>query len=133
MSVFIDTSAFLAIANSADLKHEAAVDIWQRLIDGKDLIVTSNYVVLETTALFQSRHGVPAARSFSEDLLPVVLVEWVDREAHDAALLVVLASSGKGGPSLVDCVSLEIIRRKNMADVFAYDRHFEGRGFKLIG
>jgi predicted nucleic acid-binding protein len=44
-----------------------------------------------------------------------------------------LASSGKRSPSLVDCVSFEIIRKSAIDRAFAYDHHFEDRGFKLVG
>ncbi|MDO8682249.1 MAG: PIN domain-containing protein [Armatimonadota bacterium] len=133
MSVYIDTSAFLAIFNSEDQRHEAAVRTWLRLIDDQELIVTANYVVVETTALLQSRHGIPAVRRLAEEMLPVVLIEWVDPSTHTAAMSAVLASSGNRSASFVDCISFEIIRKSHIANVFAYDRHFKNRGFDVIG
>ena len=133
MSTFIDTSAFFAIANSADQRHEPAVRAWLALTSGQDQIVTSSYVVAETISLLHSRHGTHAVRRFVEGLLPVVLVEWVDPRLHTTALSALLASPGRHGPSLTDCISFEIIRDSNIDDVFAYDKHFEGRGLHLVG
>lgn len=132
MSTYIDTSAFMSIANIGDERHESAVRTWVGLLDDGEMIVTSNYVVLETIALLHSRHGTAAVRRFTEDILPVVLIEWVDAQSHMAALSAVLASSGRHSPSLVDCVSFEIIDRSRIEKVFVYDRHFQNRGFGLI-
>ncbi|MCL5103333.1 MAG: PIN domain-containing protein [Armatimonadetes bacterium] len=133
MSVYIDTSAFLAIANSEDDKHKQAAGIWLRLIDDIEMVVTSNYTVVETTALLQSRHGIPALRRFAEGILPAVLIEWVDPTVHSAAMTMALSGSGKQSPGFVDCVSFEMIRRSGIAHVFAYDRHFHDRGFSILG
>jgi len=133
MSVFVDTSTFLAIANSEDNQHERAVSTWRGLIDDGELIITSNYVIVETTALLQSRHGIPAVARFTQDLLSVVLVHWVDASLHNTAASALVTAAGKGSPSLVDCVSFEIVRHLKIDSVFAYDRHFAGRGFKMVG
>lgn len=133
MSVFVDTSAFLAIANQNDPLHQTASTAWRRLIDDQQLMITSNYVVVETTALLQRRHGIAAVRRFVEAMLPLCVVEWVDSSVHDAAVSGVLASEGKSSPSLVDCVSFEIVRRNKIEAAFVFDRHFEDRGFETIG
>jgi len=133
MSVYVDSSAFLAVANSQDEQHEPAVRTWQGLVDRREQILTTNYVAVEAATLIHSRHGIPALRRFAEDLLSAVLIEWIDPPTHSAAMAAVLASGGKESPSLVDCVGFEIIRKSKVDRVFAYDRHFEGRGFELIG
>jgi len=103
MSVYVDSSAFLAVANSQDRQHEPAVRTWQGLVDRQEQVLTTNYVAVEAATLIHSRHGIPALRRFAEDLLSAVLVGF------------------------------EIIRKSKVDRVFAYDRHFEGRGFELIG
>lgn len=133
MSVFVDTSAFLAISNQQDERHSEAVSAWRRLVDDQELLVTSNYVVVETVALLQSRHGIPAVRRLTQDLLPVVNVEWVDESLHTAAVSAVLASTRKQSPSLVDCVSFEMVRRSKISQIFSFDKHFTQQGFDLVG
>jgi len=133
MSTFVDTSAFLAICKFEDERHEQAAAAWKQLALDQEIIVTTNYVVVETTALLHSRYGVDAVRVFVESILPIVLVEWIGIDIHASALNVVLASSGKRSPSLVDCVSFEIIRKSGIDRAFAYDRHFEEQGFVLLG
>lgn len=132
MSVFVDTSAFLAIANRDDPQHQSAAKAWKRLIDNQELMITSNYVVVETMALLQNRHGITAVRQFVETMLPMCVIEWVDSSTHETAISAVLASGGKRNPSLVDCVSFEIIRLHKIEAAFVFDRHFEGRSFEMV-
>jgi predicted nucleic acid-binding protein len=73
-------------------------------------LVTTNYVVVETSALFQRRLGQPALRAFHEDVVPLLNVEWIAEQVHAAGVAAVLAAARKK-LSLVDCVSFQIIRQ----------------------
>lgn len=133
MSVFVDTSAILAAMNIDDIRHAAAARTWSELVESSENLVTSNYVILETLSLLQRRFGAGTARKFAEDAVPVIEIVWVDRPLHDAALVAALTYDGKRSPSIVDCVSFEIINRAGIKKAFAYDKHFEQRGFAVIG
>ena len=132
MSVYIDTSAFLTILDADDPNHEAARAAWAELVERGEALITCNYVVVETASLLHARVGVDAVRWLQDDILAVVEVEWVDKPTHASAMSAVISGSRRG-PSLVDCAGFEIIRSHSLTDVFAYDRHFENRGFSLIG
>lgn len=131
MKVFTDTSAFYAVLDRDDQNHIRAKETWIGLIDSNNLCVTSNYVILETLALLQNRIGISAARGFQEDLIPILLVEWVDAVTHNAAVSALLAAS-KRKLSLVDCSSFEIMRRTGIKSVFAFDPHFREQGFGCL-
>ena len=72
MNIFIDTAAFLAVLNASDRFHQAARNAWSDIITSGSALFTSNYVILETTALLQHRFGIEALRLFEGELLPVV-------------------------------------------------------------
>ena len=131
MKVFIDTSAFYALLDRDDQNHNRAKEAWLGLMNSNSLCVTSNYVILETFALGQSRLGVDAVRGFQEDVIPVLLIDWVDTDVHNAAVSALLAAS-KRNLSLVDCSSFEIIRRMSIKFVFAFDPHFMEQGFDSL-
>lgn len=133
MSVYVDTSAFLTLLNPNDPMYSSAVDAWGELLDRQELIITSSYVVVETTALLQSRHGLAVVRRFVDDLLPVVLTETVDVQVHEAAMSAFLAAESRRAPSLVDCAGFEMMRSRRIGRVFAYDRHFTSRGYAVVG
>jgi predicted nucleic acid-binding protein len=116
-----------------DPKHKAATATWGRLVTDDETVVTSSYNLIETISLLHSRHGTDVVQRFLSDILPLVEVVWVDVPMHAAAVTAMLAHPGKSGPSLVDCISIEVIRRRRIEDVFAYDRHFADHGFNLLG
>jgi predicted nucleic acid-binding protein len=47
MPTFVDTSAWLAIKNSRDRKHDAAIRIVSDLRTRRELLITSDYVLDE--------------------------------------------------------------------------------------
>lgn len=64
LPAFIDTSALYAARNLEDQNHAAAYEHWAELLEGDERLVTSNCVLLETTALVgrRLRSRVPLAR-----------------------------------------------------------------------
>lgn len=131
MTVFFDTSAFLAMLNKDDSNHQNAKRLWEKLIYSDDILITNNYVIVESFALIQRRLGIEAVRVFQEDILPLINIEWIDKAMHEAGTSALLTASRKK-LSLVDCVSFEIMRNIGTKKVFAFDQHFEEQGFQII-
>jgi len=130
-SIFIDTSAFLAVLDADDDYHAAAKSAWGEILASGSLLVTSNYILIETFALVQNRLGLPAIRVFQEDIVPLLATRWVDATIHAAATSALLAANRKK-LSLVDCVSFEVMRHAAIKGVFTFDRHFHEQGFDCI-
>ena len=131
MNTFIDTSAFLAVLNANDRFYQPAQDAWTDIITSGSALFTSNYVILETTALLQHRFGIEALRLFESELLPVVEIAWVDEDIHRQGLSTLLAANRRD-LSLVDCTSFETMRRRNLDRAFTFDPHFGEQGFEVI-
>lgn len=131
MSVFVDTSAFFAVLDADDENHDTAKQMWEDLLNQKAVLVCSNYVLVETLALVQRRLGIPAVRVFQEDIVPVLNVEWVDEPLHQVGISSALTAA-RGGLSLVDCVSFEIMRRLGIKTAFVFNHHFDEQGFECL-
>lgn len=131
MRVFVDTSAFLAVLDADDTEHERGKKAWEHFIAGEEVMVCSNYVLVETFALVQHRLGMEAVRAFQEDICPILNIEWMDESDHRAGVAAVLAASRRR-LSLVDCVSFEVMRRLGIHRVFCFDPHFKEQGFECI-
>jgi uncharacterized protein len=131
MSVFVDTSAFLAVLDAGDRNHGYAARVWAQTVESGDTIVTSNYVVVETMALLQRRLDTQTVRRFHADIMPAAYVEWVEEAVHSVGVSAVLAS-GRRGPSIVDCVSFELMRRLDIPKAFSFDKHFADAGFSIL-
>lgn len=130
-AIFVDTSAFYALMDSSDKNHGVAASTWRLSLEEDLWIRTSNYVIIETTALLQSRLGMDAAIVWNRDLLGVVEILWIDEAVHGMALDLWVGIRHRD-LSLVDCVSFTLMRRHGVEKVFAFDRHFAEQGFQLL-
>jgi predicted nucleic acid-binding protein len=131
IKTFVDTSAFLALLNGDDKYHDFAKIEWIRLITSKSVLVSSNYIIVETISLLQRRFGIDAVKLFTSDVQPINNIVWVDEKIHDSALLVVKTLNQRH-LSLVDCTSFGIMQQMGIEYVFTFDSHFSDQGFKLI-
>jgi predicted nucleic acid-binding protein len=131
MRIFVDTSAFLAIIDRADRFHPMGLETWVRLLSEDIDLITSNYIVLETTALIQHRLGLEAVALFYQDILPVFHLEWISPNLHWRAVGALLGARRRG-ISLVDYTSFELMREIGIRTAFSFDRHFAEQGFAVL-
>ena len=131
MSVFIDTSAFMALHSTTDIYNKSAEQRWMKLLNTGVECVTSNYIVLETSTLLQKRIGLDAVRVLHQEMLPAVTVHWVDDQIQRTALAVLFVS-GRRALSLVDSTSFEVMRELGIHEVFTFDKHFKEFGFTIF-
>ena len=131
MSVFVDTTALYAVLDRGDEYHAAAAEIWRRLIDGADRLVSSNYVVVESCALVQNRLGMRAARALHDGVLPWLETYWITVEDHNGAMDALLVADRRN-LSLVDCTSFVAMRRLGLRRAFAFDEDFAEQGFEVL-
>jgi predicted nucleic acid-binding protein len=130
VNIFVDTSAFLAVLDESDKNHEAAKPFWQKIISKEDVLLSHNYILIETSALLLHRFGMEAVRVFEQDIFPILRIIWVTENVHTAAVSAQLMA-GRRTLSLVDSVSFEVMRRTGVRKAFAYDRHFKDYGYEL--
>jgi uncharacterized protein len=131
MSVFVDTSALVAVLHGSDAHHDRAARIWRALIERETDLVSTNYVLVETSALLQSRFGLTAVRDLADTIAPLMRVAFVTEDVHASAVGVLLAANRRQ-LSLVDCVSFVTMRRLSVSEAFAFDPHFAEHGFELV-
>lgn len=128
MTVFVDTSGLYSLLDADEKNYVAAGNTWVALLESGQRLFTTNYIVVETCSILHRRLGIPAVRRFLEDILPAILVDWVDITIHTAGVNSVLVSSRRG-PSLVDCISFIAMRRFGITTAFTFDDHFRRQGF----
>lgn len=131
MTVFVDTSAFYAVLDQADSNHGAARDAWFTLLQAEDVLLTTNYVLLETSAVLQNRLGITALRVFHEDVVPLLRIAWVSEDRHGSGVEAVLAAARKR-LSVVDCIAFQTMRENAVHTAFCFDRHYSEQGFTVI-
>jgi predicted nucleic acid-binding protein len=128
VTVFVDTSALFALLDAEDAGNASAFPAWSAGIDDGVGFVTSNYVLVETLTLVQSRLGMDAVRVLVAELLPMIHTLWVTDADHSAAQHALLAASRRR-LSFVDCVSFTLMRRLGIREYLGLGPHFEEQGF----
>jgi predicted nucleic acid-binding protein len=129
--IFVDSSAFLAVLGKKDSNHEDAVTHWESLLEEGELLLTNNYVILESLAIIQKRYGLQFVRDFQVDVLPFIQIDWIDEERHKISIERVLYANRRR-LSLVDCSAFETMRRRGIETAFTFDAHFREEGFRVI-
>jgi uncharacterized protein len=129
--IFVDTSAILAVLNENDQYHPQAKAVWTEVLSSDSSLFTSNYILVETTALLQHRFGIEALRLFQNNIQPVIEIVWIDESIHKQGMGILLAANRRA-LSLVDCTSFEVMRQLRLENAFTFDPHFSEQGFTLL-
>lgn len=130
MTVFVDTSYFIARMQASDQWHAAAVEADDPTLD----LITSNDVVNETISLLRMRGFLSLALDFLREIrggsdIHVVYVDAaIQAEAWD-----LYAKYAGPGASGVDCTSFAMMRRLGIRKAFTFDQHFRAAGFAIVG
>jgi predicted nucleic acid-binding protein len=104
---------------------------FRELAESGRRLVTSNYVLLETTALLQQRFGLAAVRDLEQRLVPVLHVVWLTEPMHRRALERLLRADRRG-LSLVDCSSFVVMDAEGIREALALDSEFLRQGYRLL-
>lgn len=127
--IFIDTSAFYALADKADDNHEKAKTAFAEILASGEELFTHNYIIIETAALLQRRLGLASVTTFLREVL-TFRIRWIDAAAHKISFQYFLRY-GKRNLSFVDCVSFAVMKDEDARVAFAFDNDFKKFGFIL--
>ena len=131
MSIFVDTSAWYAAADSGDRRNGPA----KRLLGTEEPLVTSDHVLVETWRLLHHFVSAHAAEAFWDGLRTgVAAIEQTTDADLEAAWAI-----GERFPdqdfSLVDRTSFALMERLGISRVISFDNDFAvfryGRGRRL--
>ncbi|PIP38311.1 MAG: VapC toxin family PIN domain ribonuclease [Desulfobacterales bacterium CG23_combo_of_CG06-09_8_20_14_all_51_8] len=130
MNIFADTSGFFALLVKNDDMHVRARKNFSYFAENNVQLVTSSFVLVETTALLQHRIGLSPVNDFNSKILPLLEIVWVDEKWYAKAVQRLVARSNRD-VSLVDALSFEIMEDFQIETAFAFDKHFEENGFRI--
>ena len=134
MKVFIDTSAFYALADSNDRNHEAAAEKYDELLDRKTKLVLSDHILAESATLIRRRLGYEASQRYLHLLEKSETIGTFQIAFVDASLLhsakVIFSEMADLKLSLVDALSFAAMRKMAIRHYFAFDDDFRQAGFE---
>ncbi|MBA2520733.1 MAG: type II toxin-antitoxin system VapC family toxin [Chloroflexia bacterium] len=117
---FVDSSALVALADAGDSSHQAAVAAYRELLDAGYLLFTTEHMIVETCELLGNGPGPDVARQWLE--LCRLPAYHVDDRAFARARELTLDKSQFPAISLTDAISLTVMDRLGVTDVFAVDQ-----------
>jgi predicted nucleic acid-binding protein len=124
LKIFLDTGAFLALADEDDDHHTAAKSIYVELLQSRAQLLTSNFVLSETYTLIRSKVSHHAAvefmKGFDQTGIRVVRVS----EANEQTAKMIFIRYDDKDFSFVDCTSFVLIDHHRLDQAFAFDSHF---------
>lgn len=126
MKVFVDTGAFIALADSDDRNHRTARAFYEEAKTKGARFVTTNFVVCETMNYLRMKISHDVATAFREGLGKSGIFEVLDitSRLNDEAFRIFRQFADKDF-SFTDCTSFAFMKAHKIRKAFAFDRHFE--------
>jgi hypothetical protein len=131
--IFVDSSAWIALADNDDFFHKDAASNYVSIFKNHKTLVTSNLVIAETYIVLLKELGHRAAMEFlgrikaSPRIMKVYSNESIETEAEH-----VLGKYSDQDFSYADAVSFVIMNRQKIQRSFSFDNHFVTAGFTNI-
>jgi len=137
--IFVDSWAWLALANKKDKYHEVAKEIYNKIKTKEYVMVTSDYVIDEVvTALFRNV-TVDKATQFIEAIFEaaknnLLKIERITRERFEGAWMLRKKLHDKPFISFTDLTSFILMKELSIKKVFTGDTDFEkvNMGFQQL-
>ncbi len=130
MKVFIDTGAFLALANKSDSLHDLTATVYREAVDQNATFYTSNYVIDETITLVRARANHKAAVAFinSLDISRIKILRVADRDERTAKDIFIKYRDKDF--SFTDCTSFALMDKHPINSALSLDKHFSQYSYK---
>jgi predicted nucleic acid-binding protein len=131
--IFVDTGAWVALADEDDTHHGNAIAIYPTLLKSSRSLITTNLVIAESYVIIMNELGHRAVVRFLEGvnasprIVKVYSNENIERESED-----LLRRYDDQDFSYSDSVSFTIMKRQKIKKAFSFDKHFQTMGFVRI-
>jgi predicted nucleic acid-binding protein len=131
--IFVDTSDFVAVFNKRDQLHEKALEIENEL--GKIQKVTTELVLIEVLNYFcefrlDIKDYVIKSTNYFISTKKIEIIPCSSEQFIEGFYF--YKSRLDKGYSLTDCVSMNIMRERNIRKILTNDDHFEQEGFRIL-
>lgn len=131
--VFVDTTAWLALANRSDRLHAPAVEINQSLLSRGVRYVTTDAVLTEVA---NALARPPLRQTAIRFLDAVFSSRWVTILSVDRTTFARGWQLYKSRPDknwgLTDCISFVVMAEEEIHEAFTCDRHFQQAGYTCL-
>ena len=132
MNLFIDTSAFVALACSGDQFHREAKKFYETL-KPQDKLHTSNYVLNETITRLRFSVGFNVSLKFATELShnSSFQIHTINPACEKAALSV-FEKYKDHALSFTDCTNFALMQEFDISEIFTFDEDFKKIGCRVL-
>jgi len=129
MRIFVDTGAWIAIADRNDQYAKIASQFYTDFVLQKRNLITSDLVLVETFNLLSRTIGSKATFKFGNILktIAILTIEPITPLDWEEGWRIFERYEDKGF-SFTDCTSFAIMERMKITTAFAFDEHFRQYG-----
>ena len=132
-TIFVDTSALIAVGNMRDSFHSQAVRVKNELKQFGRNFITTNAILLEFGNAFSQINLRPTAVKMIEAVR--CSSKWkcvsIDETLLERGFQKFKQINDKEW-GLVDCISMIVSKDNEVTEIFTTDHHFEQAGFKIL-
>jgi predicted nucleic acid-binding protein len=134
--VFIDSTGWYALVQSADVNHNIAKDYFQSLLDSGAKLYTNIIEIDNVINLLKKNCGLNVALEFSKLIEEAVLstnlhISWVTRRLRRNSLKQFF-SIKEPDIQIRHCMVFEEVRRKKIISIFSFDQTLKSFGIPLM-
>jgi uncharacterized protein len=130
--VFVDTSAFFALADADDTHHDEARDILRAVAAARYRLFTTNILLIECHALILSSLGIARGLEFLRGMAAsrttVIRIRARDEERAQG----ILFQYADKAFSFADTISFAVMERLGIPYAFTFDRNFAQYGLTCL-
>ena len=132
-SIFVDTSAFIALIDRDDQFHAQAKEFYRKKLKPPFKFITSNFAICETLNFLRARLPLKYAVEFRENIVSSQIIEiiHITQRVEDAAFYAMKSHKDKNY-SFTDCTSFTVMKELDIATAFTFDGHFKQMGFIVV-
>ncbi len=131
--IFVNSSGWLALYNTADPNHEAARQLWEDLRNQSVRFITTDYVLDQVYTALKVFGSLHSAQAFQQVISKSALVRlfMVDSVIFDRAWKV-FVDDEQPHWTFTDCVNYAIIQYAGVTEVFTFDPTFAAPGMVVL-
>ncbi len=132
-TLFVDTGAWYALADSSDKYHKDASILFPKLLKKLHHLTTTNLVIAETYTLIRRSIGHQPSIDFLQNIQasPRVAKIYSDSSLEKTAEEILRKYEDQDF-SYTDAVSFAVMKHYEILKAFSFDQHFSIAGFTLV-
>ena len=132
-TIFVNSSGWLALYNTNDPNHPAAVQLWEHLRNQPVRFVVTDYVLDQVYSALKMFGSLQAAQAVHDLVRNSQLIRFfmTDTVIFDRAWRVFVEDDHPHW-TFTDCVNYSVIQYLGISEVFTFDSNFSHPGLAII-